>query len=99
MKHLTLPLCLALLVTGPALAVDTARPVPNKNAAAHQTSAAEQLSLAAEEQDRLAREKKEMEARAALLQQQLVTSKKLLAEKEAWMKKLQEEIKTLKADE
>lgn len=87
-----------LLVTGPALAVDTAQPAPNKKAAAKQLAAADRLAITAEEKDRLAREKKEMEARAALLQQQLETSKKLVAEKEALLKQIQNDIKTLKAD-
>lgn len=57
----------------------------------------DKAALIAEEKDRLAREKQEMEARQALLEKQLQTSQKLVAEKEAYMKQLQEEIRKLKS--
>ncbi len=98
MKRLALLSCLVWLVAGPVLAVDTARPALHKKAAAKQMAAADRLAITAEEKDRLAREKKEMEERAALLQLQLETSKKLVAEKEAYLKQLQNDIKALKAD-
>lgn len=57
---------------------------------------ANQKAIAAEEKDRLAREKKELLARTDSLQKQLDTSRKLVAEKEALRQQLLAEIASLK---
>lgn len=52
--------------------------------------------MAAEEKDRLAREKKDLQERIADREKQLATSQKLATEKEQMKKMLQEEIRKLK---
>lgn len=87
MKHFIIALIsTAVLATGQVHAAD-----------AKSKGAADRKALIAEEKDRLAREKKELQEREALLTKQLETSQKLTAEKEAYMKQLQEEIKKLKS--
>lgn len=51
----------------------------------------------AEEKDRLAREKREMEEREASLRKQLTTSEQLVAEKEAYLQQLRQQLKDAKA--
>lgn len=86
MKHFIIALIsTAVLATGQVHAADAKK------------ATADRKALIAEEKDRLAREKKELQEREALLTKQLETSQKLTAEKEAYMKQLQEEIKKLKS--
>lgn len=100
-NRIFLPALLSLLIPVATSAADTAaakaapaKPVAGKNA---NLSPADRKALAEEERDRLAREKQEMDERAKLLETQLQTTRKLVAEKEAYLKQLQDELKALKA--
>jgi hypothetical protein len=81
----TFLLLTTLLIAGPALAAD-----------ARAKAAGDEQAMAAEEMDRLARENAEMRARAELLEKQLKTGQDLAAEKDAYIKKLQDDIRALK---
>lgn len=81
----TFLLLTTLLIAGPALAAD-----------ARTKGTGDEQAMAAEEMDRLTRENAEMRARAELLEKQLKTGKDLAAEKDAYIKKLQDEIRALK---
>lgn len=81
----TFLLLTTLLIAGPALAAD-----------ARTRAAGDEQAMAAEEMDRLARENAEMRTRAELLEKQLKTGQDLAAEKDAYIKKLQDEIRALK---
>ncbi len=87
MKHVIIALLsTAILAAAPVHAAD-----------AKGKANADRKALIAEEKDRLAREQKELKEREALLTKQLETSQKLTAEKDAYLKQLQEEIKKLKS--
>ncbi len=93
-RILMLPFFL-LATTSFAIATD-AQAASTKNAKAS-ASLEDQLAVADEEQDRLARQRKDLKEREDALQSQLDTSNKLIAEKDALIKKLEEQIKALKA--
>lgn len=105
-NRIFLPALLSLLIPVAATAADTgaakaapAKPAAGKAAAGKNAnlSPADRKALAEEERDRLTREKQEMDERAKLLETQLQTTQKLVAEKEAYLKQLQDELKALKA--
>lgn len=100
MKRLLLTPLILALSAGPALAADAtthAKAKADAKPATSTMSKADRKALAAEERDRLAREKKDLVERQKLLETQLQTSQKLVAEKDALLKQLQDEIAAIKA--
>lgn len=81
--HRTALLLLALTLATTAPAADNTRKADDDRA------------MAAEEMDRLKRENAEMRERATLLEQQVRTGRDLAAEKDAYIRKLQDEINAL----
>lgn len=96
MKRLVILSLATLMFSVPAGADDTSK-AAKKKAARPDISASDRKAMIAEEKDRLAREKKDLSEREQALQSQLDTSKKLVSEKEALIKQLQEQIAAAKA--
>lgn len=105
MNRIFLTLLLGLAIPMTALAADTSATKPvitqpaakNSGGKSANLSPADRKALAEEELDRIARENKEMAERAKLLETQLQTTGKLVAEKDAQLQQLQDELKALKA--
>lgn len=85
MKYPAVLACLVLLAIQPVASPAAQKPeVKNTD-----------KMLAAEEKDRLARERKDMEEREALLREQLETRKKLIEAQDDYIRDLEEELKAL----